>query len=215
MSRSELVHGLFSPVEAQIAYWREKLSLLHEQRVLLAGLEFFLAMNPEPEWPKERIVAVALTLHAPTAVQEFQLYWPLIGERQAKNWKWNQFIFNDAHVRHFQCKEQAWRWSWGVIDLGANRNTTTDTVRHRASGTLPGAEILAAGALHPEWVRLMNGDDIPFVLMPGYEVSIPGGSVWRSVPGLDFGCGGLVVRLSVYWYDGANPRWGVPVFVRE
>ena len=77
------------------------------------------------------------------------------------------------------------------------------------------AEALAAAAHFPDWVQAMDGERVPYVWMPGYQVTIPGGEAWRDVPYLDWNAAdrgvGLSAELDVY----RDQEWACPVLVRR
>lgn len=56
---------------------------------------------------------------------------------------------------------------WARLDLGAAPNFDPIWIRHPAWS--PHAEVLAAAAHFPEWVRRMNGREVPYVFITGYE----------------------------------------------
>lgn len=214
---SPLVHWLFMPVDRQAARWREWLPQfreVHDVTVSDEAFNTFITNNPAPAWPDNRLTTVALTLRSPSAAKEFQLYWPLIVAQQEKSWKRDEFFFDGGHVRWLAGSENTnkdWHFEWQVINLGANRNTSSETVRQAYGDKLqPNVGILAAAALHPEWIKSMDGQDIPYVDLPGYEVSVPGLQSWRHVPYLGFHRDSRRVRLYAHRCGSTDPEWSVP-----
>lgn len=53
------------------------------------------------------------------------------------------------------------------MNLGANRGKSVFDVRD--ARTAPHAEVPAAAAHFPEWIRAMDGDKVPYIRIPGYE----------------------------------------------
>ena len=219
---SLLIRGLFAPTEAQVLRWQEWLPGLREQHAVTVSDEAFntfITGKPVPAWPDNKLTALALTLRGPSAAREFQIYWPLIAAQQERSWKWDDLKFDDDHIRWLNGsgnEQKAWRFEWQVIDLGANRKTSSETVRQaHGDKPLPNVGILAAAALHPTWIKSMNGRDVPYVDLPGYEVSVPGYRPWRRVPSLYFNRDPRRVRLDTDGCDDANPGWGVPALARE
>lgn len=98
---------------------------------------------------------------------------------------------------------------WEKIDLGAIRGCSPGRVRDPK--TSPHAGILAAAALHPNWVRAMDGDFVPRVWLPGYQVTIPCYTEWAYVPVLNFNSRSREVSLHDGWYDEVTEAFGVPV----
>lgn len=102
---------------------------------------------------------------------------------------------------------------WEVIDLGCQRNKKPMDVR--SSKSSPNAGILAAAALHPNWVKSMDGDKVPYVWIPGYEVQVPDEGPWTNVPDLFFDRGRREIQLYYRWSGSCNSGWAVPSFFRE
>ena len=61
----------------------------------------------------------------------------------------------------------------------------------------------------------MDGDKVPHVWLSGYEVQVPDGGPWASVPRLYFGRDGRLIKLYCYWSALYSSNWAVPSFVRE
>jgi hypothetical protein len=95
-----------------------------------------------------------------------------------------------------------------VIDLGANHGSSPSDVRDPKTSTHAG--ILAAAALHPAWVRSMDGDRVPHTWLPGYQVSVPDDDPWRGVPFLNWYRGVRKVTLGCYGDDNRFGKWSVP-----
>ena len=77
----------------------------------------------------------------------------------------------------------------------------------------PHAGILAAAALHPQWVKSMDGDKVPYVWIPGYEVNVPGENPWGRAPRLNFSCGDCEIELYCICCGDYDSGWAVPSFV--
>ena len=77
------------------------------------------------------------------------------------------------------------------------------------------AEILAAAAHFPNWVQAMDGEHVPYVWMPGYQVTIPGYEAWRRLPYLSWDSVSREVSLSASWDDDRGYGWACPVVVRR
>lgn len=210
-----LVHELFTPIEPQIARWREWLPELSANQDITVDLGEFVNECKPPQWPDDCLTAVVLVLRGHSAAKEFELYWPLIARQQHAHWKYDKLVFDDQHIRWLKGSENEtkdWRFEWQTINLGANRNTSSETVRSRTEGPLPNVGILAAAALHDEWVRQMNGGDIRYVDLLGYECTVPGFVPWQFVPILKFNRVDRKVGLDAIRCDFALPGWGVPCF---
>ena len=78
----------------------------------------------------------------------------------------------------------------------------------------PNAGILAAAALHPQWVKSMDGENVPYVFLQGYDVGVPELD-WRmrSMPSLYFDRAAQEIGLSSRWSGEYGSDWAVPAFV--
>ena len=214
---TSLFRGLYRTTQCQVTYWHGWLPQLRQEHGVTVSdeaFDTFVANNPAPVWPENKLTTVVLVLRAPSATKEFQLYWPLIAAQQESSWKWDKFIIDEEHVRWLDGSKnmtKEWRFEWQAIDLGANRQTSSEAVRRaNVNHSQPNAGILAAAALHPEWIKSMNGNDVPFVDLPGYEASVPDYQLWRNVPRLYFFRGHRQVMLDAHRCDSTNPKWAVP-----
>ncbi len=91
---------------------------------------------------------------------------------------------------------------------------------HRVRGTRPvnvrgpdsaHAEILAAAAHFPYWVRAMDGQTVPYVWLSGYQVTVPDYETWRHLPCLSWYRPENRVSLAVHWADLSQTLWASPV----
>lgn len=70
-----------------------------------------------------------------------------------------------------------------VVDLGAHWDPKNGfipkDVRSIKSATFT---VIYAAAQNPEWVRQMNGRDVPYALSGGLELNVPGYDLWARLP---------------------------------
>ncbi len=218
----ELVHGLFTPVAEQIARvreWNRKLGWNFSDEA------FAEVEKSIPEWPEERLVVVVLVPYLAEKVgvdkiimtgleRTFHELWERAKAEQDKSWRW--IGYNKAgsdRLRLLSGIEHKVGLRWEVIDLGSNRKKMPMYVR--SSEFSPSAGILAAAALHPDWVKSMDGNKVPYVWVPGYEMQFPGEEPWTYVPNLRFGRGSREIRLYCYGCGDGYSAWAVPSFFRE
>ena len=220
--RFTLVHGLFTTTAKQI------------ERVRGWNREFGWGTSDEafneaeksvPAWPEQKLVAVVLVPYLADKANEdetvttglertFHELWMRAKSKQDANWRWDGYDkAGSDRLRLHEGIEHKVGLRWEVIDLGCNRNKKLMDVRNSKSS--PHAGILAAAALHPNWVKSMDGDKVPYVFAPGYEVQVPGGKPWTSVPYLYFDSGDREIQLRCGWCDGYYSDWAVPSFFRE
>jgi hypothetical protein len=101
-----------------------------------------------------------------------------------------------------------------TLDLGAH----WDPVKPKRSIDIRGrdsahAEVLAAAAHFPGWVRAMDGQSVPFVLLSGYQVTLVEQESWRRLPCLSWNESRATLSLTAHWADIFAPRWASPVCV--
>jgi len=99
-----------------------------------------------------------------------------------------------------------------TLDLGAHwdpvRPTRSIDIRGRDSAH---AEVLAAAAHFPGWVRAMDGMTVPFALLSGYQVTLVEPESWRRLPCLSWNESRATLSLTAHWADIYAPRWSSPV----
>ncbi len=223
-----LIHGLFTPVEAQLTRVCE---LNIERGWGFTDEDFEVAEQSVPEWPDGKLVAVVLVPYLPDGngmggvERTFEELWQVAATAQEEGWRWDDGYGKAGldrlrllkGIEHPAKDKPVLRWE--VIDLGCNRNRRPVDVRDPK--TSPHAGILASAMLHPEWVKAMDGDKVPYVWAPGYEVSARNYYPWQSVPSLYFHRSARRLELGYGWYDYYN-QWSdcssirsVPSFSRE
>ena len=185
----------------------------------------FTALGTPPELPEDagNLVTVVLVPYlgnkskVPGFYHTFKELWKLAAEQQENSWRW--YGYKDASsIRLLEgIKHPKKCLRWEIIDLGANWDKKNGIAPKnvRNPQTSPHAGILACAALHPNWVRVMDGNQVPYVWVPGYQVAVPGDGPWRNVPDLDFNAHGHEVRLYYGWDAYQSYSWGVPAFFRE
>ncbi len=220
-SGAELIHSLFTPISAQLTRVRE---LNAERNWGFTDEDFAEAEQSVPEWPDGELVAVTLVPYLPDGngmggvERTFQELWQVAASLQHANWRWDGYDkAGPDKLRLLEGIEHPVKGKpvlrWEVIDLGCNRNRPPVDVRNFE--TSPHAGILASAALHPEWVKAMDGDKVPYVWAPGYEVNVSGESPGEYLPNLDFDRSDRKIEQYYDWYGRFNPRWSVPSFARE
>lgn len=220
--RFTLVHGLFTKPEKQTEKVREW------NRVFGWGIPdeaFVEAEKSIPAWPEEKLVAVVLVPYLADKKAEddtittglertFYKLWMCAKSEQDASYRWDGYDkAGSDRLRLLKGIEHKVGLCWEVIDLGCQRNKKPTDVR--TSKSSPNAGILAAAALHPHWVKSMDGDKVPYVWIPGYEVNVPDVQPWSHVPDLNFDRGRRKIGLNYDWADGCLSGWAVPSFVRE
>lgn len=144
-----------------------------------------------------------------TLQETFEYYWNKIKEMQENTWRWNEVKTDPDHLRLWNATFEPNTTKVVRINMKANQGKSTKEVRKEQT-YLPGVEILAAVAQHPEYAKKMDGEEYPYVNLGGLELNY-GRPTWGGVPYLDFVGGGRRVRLGSDGCVGACPLWSVPL----
>jgi hypothetical protein len=203
-----LIHGLFAPIVEQVALLKK----WNIERGWGFSEEDFVVVEAEAKgipWPENRLTAVVIVPYLDTVQRTFDELWLLAASRQERSWRWPELKSDAGHLRLLGGDGRHRRGlKVEVIDLGANRGRKPEAVRD--PDTSPHAGVLAAAALHPEWVRRMNGADIPHAWLAGYECKVPGRRRWRYVPILYFRRDFRLVELGAGGCGHASDSWAAP-----
>lgn len=144
--------------------------------------------------------------------------WTIASQRQPNSWSWDWYWDGWRNYPKPVRLLDGLVHSPGVrrvtIDLGAHwvlgRHIRAGTVRGRNSAH---AEVLAAAAHSPAWVRAMDGTRVPHVLLSGYQVTIPEYSSHNRLPCLAWTTFRRQISLTVDWADHSHAGWAAPVRV--
>jgi len=214
--KQTLVHGLWLPVDEQVkmvSAWNDQFGW---------GLEKALAdLGNAPSFTDNHLQPVVLEIRLPPekkigGVQRtFDNLWKLITSKQKDFWRWQMLLFDKEHLRHYDKSDYQPGLSWRLLDVSANRDKSVQWVWDNQQGSFPAEAIMSLAAMHPAWIKAMNGNEVPYVSMAGYEVYIPGFDRWQSSPNLYFSQTIGQVRLSANVITDHGDDWSVPVFVGE
>lgn len=101
-----------------------------------------------------------------------------------------------------------------TIDLGAQfepgRFVRASTMRGPDSAH---AEILVAAAHFPRWIRAMDGSNVPYAWLSGYELMIHGRPAPWRLPALSWSHLRRTMNLTAGWANHAYSGWAAPVCV--
>ncbi len=223
MQSSAIVQDIWTSPEEQLMRMHE-LSL--ERGWGLPDAWFSKAERSIPAWPEATLVPVTLVPYLPNealatgkrkkpmtgAVRTFHELWDAASSVHAGRWLWESFknttpskVMLLPGIRHMPGLR------WEIINLGGQRNERPAEVRHPERS--PHAGILAAAMLHPEWVRHMDGEVIPYVWLPGYVVSVPRERPKQSTPFLRFDGKEGEIELSCSQSSHHDADLAVPSFI--
>lgn len=203
----------YGQIEA-IRHWNQQLGWR------ISDEEFAKASSSVPTWPKDELVAVTLVPYLdedPPAgragkkgrtgmERTFQELWEVATGEPYDGLDRPRLLKGVKHTPGLR---------WEVMDLGCHRNVKPKDIRDPA--TSPHAGILASAALHPNWIKNMDGKNVPYVFAPGYKVDVPGQPSWGHVPFVGYVHGDRSpirwIHLSCCANDISDPSWAVPAFV--
>lgn len=177
--------------------------------------KWFEQLGVSPVAPDERLVVVTLVPYLKgkrgvSGVQRtFDALWKITASVQPNDYRGPLMQSDSEHLRLLEGIEHEPGLRWEVIDLGVNKDQAPKAVRDPSNSAHAG--VLATAAHHPEYVQAQNGNDVPYLWLPGYQVNVDGGAPWRSVPYLYWIRICRRVRLSADRYDARRPGDAVPV----
>jgi hypothetical protein len=140
--------------------------------------------------------------------------WTVAAEQHPGAWCWDERTTELKQVRLLR----------GIVHRPGVRRVTVDLGAHwqppQASRSLDircpesaHAEILAAAAHFPRWVRAMDGQAVPYVWLSGYQVTLVDYEAWRRLPCLSWNEFRGTLSLTAHWADIFGTRWASPVCV--
>lgn len=171
-------------------------------------------------WPNDRLTALVLVPYLDTVQRTFEELWAAALPPQPRNLR-KAVIKSDAeHLRLLEGIEHVPGLRWEVIHLGANQvdlkwETRMGVSPEEARNTNSAhAGVLAAAGHFPKWVQAMDGVKVPYVFLPGYQMTILGHEAWSQVPFLYWDRSGQIIQLDVDWSNTQHQYWATPVVKR-
>jgi hypothetical protein len=160
------------------------------------------------------VVYLPGTQTATGAQRTCEQLWDVAAQRQPQAWCWDERKTGPKPVRLLDGVEHRPGIRRVTLDLAANWDRRAGLrpldVRGPASAS---AEILAAAAHFPDWVRSMDGDRVPFACLAGYQVTVPAYETWRHVLCLSWSHINRRINLSDNWADYFQDRFAFPVLL--
>ena len=133
--------------------------------------------------------------------KNIEMWWKAIAGNQPNAWRWDGLKTDPKHLRlgsNTHLYDPGMRGIHRVcINLVANwepeKGRSVLQVREQAARSgeyLAHAEVLAAYGLHDELLQRMDGENLPYADMAGFEATVPGSGPWSYVPDLYLELGG-------------------------
>ncbi|MDQ4011189.1 MAG: hypothetical protein M3228_10980 [Actinomycetota bacterium] len=145
--------------------------------------------------------------------------WTVAGEQQphtwAWDWYWDKWMNSPKPVRLLDGIVHRPGVRRVTVDLGAHfqpgRHLRSRSVRGQDSAH---AEVLAAAAHFPRWIRAMDGKTIPYTWVPGYDVMIRERPSPERLLALSWSAFRRTMSLTASWTDHAHSGWAAPTCER-
>lgn len=144
--------------------------------------------------------------------------WTLAAGLQPNTWCWDWYSDRyQQHPKPVLLRDQVDHRP-GIrrvtLDLGAHfrpgRQIRAGSVRGPDSAH---AEVLAAAAHFPRWIRAMDGKTVPHTWIGGYEVVVRDRPAPERVLALSWSHDRHTMSLTAGWSQHAHPGWAAPVIV--
>ncbi|MBI4049235.1 MAG: hypothetical protein HY395_00235 [Candidatus Doudnabacteria bacterium] len=208
---SRLIQGLFVPSAKQVDDVRK---WSKERGWGFSEEQMQQALATAPAWPSYQLCVAVLVPYLDTSARTFEALWTIAASRQEDNWRYGGLQSRVDQLRYLDDGAHAPGLSWEIIDLVANwdKKYGIAPASVRSARTSPSAGILASAAHFPKWVSKMDGVNVPFVWIPGYQASIPGYAAWAYVPLLSFDHCDRQVKLDADPGSSCYASYAVPQF---
>jgi hypothetical protein len=141
--------------------------------------------------------------------------WTVAAEQQRHTWCW------DWYWDKWKNRPKPLRLANGIIHRPGVRRVTVDLGAHFEPGRYLApsevrspysahAEVLAAAAHFPRWIRAMDGTTVPYTWLSGYEVMIRERPSPERLPALSWVGYRQSMSLTADWADHAHSGWASP-----
>ncbi len=200
--------SLFIPPEAQLALVRQRNT---ECRWGFTDADF-AALGEPPSWPDDPLGAVLLDVSLDTVQQTFEQAWHFASAVQPGSWRWDAVLSDEKHLQLLPGITFQRGLRWQVMDLAANwdKQNGIRPLDVRDPKVSPHSSILWAASYFPKWVQTMDGESVPFVWLPGYQLTVPGRRPWSFVPYLFWHRDSRRVELYAFFAGYRRRGWAVP-----
>lgn len=144
--------------------------------------------------------------------------WTVAAEQQPHSWSWDWYADRwEHHPKPVVLSE-------GITHQPGIRRVTVDLGAHFVPGQYlrasaqrgpdsAHAEVLAAAAHFPRWIRAMDGKTIPYAWVSGYHLLIRGRPTPWRLPALSWSRYRRTVNLTAGWAEHAHVGWAAPVCI--
>jgi hypothetical protein len=144
--------------------------------------------------------------------------WTVAAAQQPHSWSW------DWYSDRWEQRRKPVRLISGLTHRPGIRRVTVDLAAHYELGRYvrpsalrsldsAHAEILAAAAHFPRWIQAMDGKNIPYIWLSGYELLIRGRPAPWRLPALSWSNFRHTVSLTAGWANHSYSGWASPVCI--
>ncbi len=177
--------------------------------------EHFEKLGEPPAWPSGLLSAVVLDVGLDTISHTFEEAWACIVESQkdhnGNHWRWDSIKTDKDHLRLYGGKSHERGLKWRIIDFDAHWDKKDGVKPQDVRGAnSPDSACLWAASYFPKYVQAMDGENVPYMWIPGYELNVDGSTPWAGVPGLRWVRVYRRVRLYAGFADNRYQIWAVP-----
>lgn len=141
--------------------------------------------------------------------------WTLAARQQPHTWCW------DWYLDKWKNRPKPVRLLDGIVHIPGIRRVTVDLGAHFEPGRYLSpskvrsqysahAEVLAAAAHFPRWIRAMDGKTVPYTWISGYEVMIEERPSPERLPALSWTGYRQSMSLTADWADHSYSGWASP-----
>jgi hypothetical protein len=211
---------MFTPLSEQLANirrWNEE-----RQWGLTAGDLHSVDLTPRAGNDRLVVDLIAVYLRDSAEMDDVQRtcheLWTVAAAQQPHSWSW------DWYSDRWEQRRKPVRLIAGLAHRPGIRRVTVDLAAHFEPGRYvrpsalrsldsAHAEVLAAAAHFPRWIRAMDGKNVPYTWLSGYELLIRGRSAPWRLPALSWSNFRHTVSLTAGWANHSYSGWASPVCI--
>jgi hypothetical protein len=204
----DLIYGLFMPA----AFQRNLVQLWNAWSEWRFTDADFAALGEPPAWPEDKLSAVVLDVSLDTVQQTFDEAWDCAISVQPNSWRWEELKSDADHLRLLPGIAHQRGLRWRVVDLADNwdQKNGIAPANVRNPRTSPSSAVLWAASYFSKWIQAMDGKTVPYVWIPGYQVTVAGFGQWSGVPNLNWYRVSRGVHLYASHGGHRNSHYAVP-----
>lgn len=142
--------------------------------------------------------------------------WTVAAQSQPHTWSW------DWYWDKWMDRPKPVRLRDGIVHRRGIRRVTVDLGAHFEPGRYlrpsqvrgpdsAHAEVLAAAAHFPRWLRAMDGETVPYTWISGYEVMVWEAPSPERLPALSWSRFRRTMSLTAAWADHSYSGWASPI----